>query len=65
VGRAPLEEAVTGDTIAVDEVSMTADGRFSYFVYIWLDRPDHMQVDVGVARRVNQPPRRPSRRVGP
>ncbi len=38
--------------IGIGEISITADGRYFYFVYITQDTPGHMQLSLGVAESV-------------
>ena len=51
IARAETLSPSTGDVIAVGEMSITADGRFLYFVYIQYNGATDLELGIAVARK--------------
>jgi hypothetical protein len=51
IARAETLSPSPGDVIAVGEMSITADGRFLYFVYIQYNGATDLELGIAVARK--------------
>lgn len=51
IARAETLSPSTGDVIAVGEMSITADGRFLYFVYIQSNGATDLELGIAVAQK--------------